>query len=221
MKVTAVAILTLALGGSVVCVRVALADRGTLAAGDQIALSPIPPPPDVDGPPAGAKRTATGLATLTLRRGTGKNRPTKDDSVIVDFTGWTSDGKMFDSSVARGGPARLWVNGTIAGLSEALQLMVIGEKRRLWVPEALGFRPRRHNERPARGPLARPNLRPRRPSVEGRPAVAVPSRHARRRTCSGFRDDRNDVHAQVICNSLVVQGVRLVRIFRPMHFGRI
>ena len=46
---------------------------------------------------------------------------------------------MFDSSVANGQPASFAVNGVIAGWTEGLQMMVEGEKRRLWIPEALAY----------------------------------------------------------------------------------
>ena len=103
----------------------------------------IPPPPDVAAPPKDAKKTASGLATKVLQPGTGKDHPTADDLVKVHYTGWTTDGKMFDSSVVRGAPATFPLNRVIAGWTEGLQLMVVGEKRRLWVPEPLAYQGRR------------------------------------------------------------------------------
>ena len=55
-------------------------------------------PPDVKGPPDDAKRTASGLAYKVLKPGTGTRKPAQWDSVTVHYTGWTTDGKMFDSS---------------------------------------------------------------------------------------------------------------------------
>ena len=100
----------------------------------------IPAPPDVAAPPADATKTASGLATKVLTSTTSKDRPGKDDLVMVDYTGWTTDGKMFDSSVARGKPSTFGVARVIPGFSEGLQLMAIGEKRRLWIPEALAYK---------------------------------------------------------------------------------
>jgi len=100
----------------------------------------IPPPSDVAAPPADAVKTASGLATKVITPGTGSSHPTKDDLVTIDYTGWTTDGKMFDSSIARGKPSTFGVSRVIAGFSEGLQLMVPGEKRRLWVPEALAYK---------------------------------------------------------------------------------
>jgi peptidylprolyl isomerase len=60
--------------------------------------------------------------------------------VRVDYSGWTTDGKMFDSSLTRGEPAEFPLGGVIAGWTEGLQLMVKGEKRRFWIPEALAYK---------------------------------------------------------------------------------
>ena len=91
-------------------------------------------------PPADAVKTASGLATKVLAAGTGKEHPGKDDVVTIHYTGWKTDGSMFDSSVARGKPASFPVARVIAGFSEGLQLMVPGEKRRLWIPEPLAYK---------------------------------------------------------------------------------
>ena len=90
----------------------------------------IPAPPDVAAPPKDAKKSSSGLATKVLQPGTGKEHPTADDLVTVHYTGWTTDGKMFDSSVVRGTPSTFPLNRVIAGWTEGVQLMVIGEKRR-------------------------------------------------------------------------------------------
>jgi peptidylprolyl isomerase len=79
------------------------------------------------------------LASKVLTPGTGSDHPAAVDRVRVHYTGWTTDGNMFDSSVERGEPAEFPLNGVIAGWTEGLQLMVEGEKRRLWIPEALAY----------------------------------------------------------------------------------
>jgi FKBP-type peptidyl-prolyl cis-trans isomerase len=99
----------------------------------------IPAPADVATPPADAKKTASGLATKVLTKGTGKEHPKDADQVKVHYTGWTSDGKMFDSSVARGEPTSFGVTQVIAGWTEALKLMVVGEKRRMWIPAKIAY----------------------------------------------------------------------------------
>src|SRR6059036_2676174 len=110
------------------------------AAAAQTPAGAIPAPADVAAPPADATKTPSGLATKVIKPGSGKDHPTKDDLVTVDYSGWTTDGKMFDSSVARGAPSTFPVNRVIPGFSEALQLMVQGEKRRMWIPEAIAYK---------------------------------------------------------------------------------
>src|SRR6185503_19528184 len=100
----------------------------------------IPAPSDVAAPPADAVKTASGLATKVLAAGSGKEKPGKEDVVTIHYTGWKTDGSMFDSSVARGKPASFPVARVIAGFGEGLQLMVPGEKRRLWIPEPLAYK---------------------------------------------------------------------------------
>lgn len=100
----------------------------------------IPAPPDVAAPPSDAVKTAGGLASKVLTPGTGKEHPAATDLVTVDYTGWTTDGKMFDSSVVRGKPSTFPLDRVIAGWSEGVQLMVKGEKRRLWIPESLAYK---------------------------------------------------------------------------------
>jgi peptidylprolyl isomerase len=111
-----------------------------LTASAQTAPAQIPAPSDVAAPPADATKTPSGLVTMVITPGTGKVHPAKEDVVTVDYTGWTSDGKMFDSSVARGKPSTFLVGQVIPGFSEGIQLMVTGETRRLWVPESLAYK---------------------------------------------------------------------------------
>lgn len=103
------------------------------------AASAIPAPADVAAPPADAKKTASGLVTKVIKAGNGKDHPGPEDSVKVHYTGWTKDGKMFDSSLSRGEPTSFKVNQVIKGWTEGLQLMSSGEKRRLWIPGALAY----------------------------------------------------------------------------------
>ena len=59
--------------------------------------------------------------------------------VTVHYTGWTTDGKMFDSSLTRGAPSTFPVDKVIPGWSEGIKLMVEGEKARFWIPERLAY----------------------------------------------------------------------------------
>src|SRR5438552_3463174 len=104
------------------------------------AQTTIPAPPDVAAPPADAKKTASGLSYKVLSKGTGARHPTATSQVTVHYTGWTTDGKMFDSSVVKGEPITFALNGVIAGWTEGVQLMVEGEKRRFWIPQNLAYK---------------------------------------------------------------------------------
>jgi peptidylprolyl isomerase len=101
--------------------------------------SALPPPPDVAAAPADAIRTPSGLASKVLTPGKGKVHPGPDDRVKADYTGWTPDGHMVDSSVVHGAPITFPLTAVIPGWTEGLQLMVVGEKRRLWIPSALAY----------------------------------------------------------------------------------
>jgi len=106
-----------------------------------VTIKVVPPPPDVSAPPADAVTSSTGLASKVITAGSGGDHPSASDLVVVDFTGWTAkDGKMFDSTVSRGRPFTFRVNGVIAGFAEALQLMIRGETRRVWIPENLAYK---------------------------------------------------------------------------------
>jgi peptidylprolyl isomerase len=112
-----------------------------------------PVPDDVKAAPANAKKTASGLAYRVLTPGTGTAHPTGTSNVTVQYSGWTPDGKMFDSSITRGQPARFRLDGVIKGWTEGVQLMTKGEKARFWIPGALAY-----GDKPARpgapaGPL--------------------------------------------------------------------
>jgi peptidylprolyl isomerase len=96
-------------------------------------------PTDVKAAPAEAQKTKSGLASVVLKPGTGSVHPAKSSNVTVHYSGWTTDGKMFDSSVVRGTPATFPLDKVIAGWTEGLQLMVPGESRRFWIPEKLAY----------------------------------------------------------------------------------
>jgi FKBP-type peptidyl-prolyl cis-trans isomerase len=99
----------------------------------------IPAPPDVAAAPADASVTASGLASKVLQAGNSNVRPTATSTVRVHYSGWTTDGEMFDSSVARGEEIEFRLNQVISGWTEGVQLMVVGEKRRFWIPGALAY----------------------------------------------------------------------------------
>ncbi|WP_197482816.1 FKBP-type peptidyl-prolyl cis-trans isomerase, partial [Oleiphilus sp. HI0128] len=69
----------------------------------------------------------------------GEAHPTANDKVKVHYHGTLTDGTVFDSSVARGQPISFGLNQVIKGWTEGLQLMVVGEKTRLFIPSELGY----------------------------------------------------------------------------------
>ena len=107
----------------------------------EVKESPTAAPPDVAAPPADAKKTRSGLAYKVLKEGTSAEKPTSSRSrVTVHYTGWTTDGKMFDSSVTRGAPATFGLDQVIPGWTEGVQLMSVGEKTRFWIPQDLAYK---------------------------------------------------------------------------------
>lgn len=108
--------------------------------------------PNVLGDPrVPVQRTALGLAYCILQEGPPGTVPGASDTVRVHYTGWTVDGEMFDSSVERGEPLELPLDGVIRGWTEGLRLMTPGDKARLWIPGNLGYGRREPGE-PAGAP---------------------------------------------------------------------
>ena len=86
----------------------------------------------------GVVTTASGLQYTVLKEGTGA-KPALTDKVKVHYHGTLIDGRVFDSSVDRGQPIELTVNGVIPGWTEALQLMSVGSKWKLFIPSNLAY----------------------------------------------------------------------------------
>ena len=86
----------------------------------------------------GVKVTASGLQYKVIKSGTGPS-PKMTDVVKVHYHGTLIDGTVFDSSVRRNTPATFPVNGVIPGWTEALQLMKVGDKWKLFIPAKLAY----------------------------------------------------------------------------------
>lgn len=97
---------------------------------------------------AGVKTTASGLQYIVEKEGTGAS-PKKEDVVKVHYKGTLTNGEQFDSSYDRGQPAEFPVGGVIPGWTEALQLMKVGGKAKLFIPPELAY-----------GPSGRPGIPP-------------------------------------------------------------
>lgn len=120
---TAVLLVALAMGGCKV---------------KESAESGVPAPPDVAAPPADAIKTPSGLAYKVITVGLGSIHPDRTNTVKVHYTGWTTDGKMFESTIGSD-PAAFPVGQVVPGWTEMLQLMVVGEKVRVWIPANLAY----------------------------------------------------------------------------------
>jgi len=104
-------------------------------------------PPDVAAPPADATGTASGLYYKVIKPGTGTRHPAARDSVTVHYSGWTTAGQLFDSTVVKGAPVTLDLTNVIRGWTEGLQLMVEGERTRFWIPEKAAYKGERGKPR--------------------------------------------------------------------------
>ena len=87
----------------------------------------------------GVVSTSSGLQYLVLHEGSGAVHPKASDRVKVHYHGTLIDGTVFDSSVDRGEAISFGLNQVIKGWTEGLQLMVVGEKARLFIPSNLAY----------------------------------------------------------------------------------
>lgn len=86
----------------------------------------------------GIKTTDSGIQYEILKEGNGK-KPRATDQVKVHYEGKLIDGQIFDSSVKRGEPTTFGLNQVIPGWTEALQLMPVGSKYRIFIPSELAY----------------------------------------------------------------------------------
>ena len=142
MRLSRVVALLLVTGlvGLAACSKPASEAPAANAGASAAAPASVPAPPDVAAVPADAVKTASGLASKVIKPGTGTIHPTAASTVKVHYSGWLTTGEMFDSSVVRGETIEFPLNGVIVGWTEGVQLMVIGEKRRFWIPESLAYK---------------------------------------------------------------------------------
>ena len=87
----------------------------------------------------GVKTTASGMQYLVLTEGQGTEHPAARSKVTVHYHGTLLDGSVFDSSVERGQPIDFGLNQVIPGWTEGVQLMVVGEKTRFFIPSKLAY----------------------------------------------------------------------------------
>lgn len=86
----------------------------------------------------GVKTTASGLQYQVIKEGSGP-KPKATDTVKVDYVGTLLDGTVFDSSIERKEPAVFQVGQVIPGWAEAVQMMTVGSKYKVWIPSELAY----------------------------------------------------------------------------------
>jgi FKBP-type peptidyl-prolyl cis-trans isomerase len=102
-----------------------------------------PPPADVSAPPADAERDANGVARKILARGTGTEHASVDKTYVeLRYSGWERNGRQFEGTGAAEASRRFDPRELVEGLQLELPRMVVGDKRRVWIPAALAYGPR-------------------------------------------------------------------------------
>jgi peptidylprolyl isomerase len=87
----------------------------------------------------GVKETDSGLQYLVLQNGDGEQRPSASSTVKVHYHGTLIDGTVFDSSVDRGEAISFPLDRVIKGWTEGVQLMVVGDKFKFFIPAELAY----------------------------------------------------------------------------------
>ena len=105
-----------------------------------------PIPVDLKAPPASATKLESGVSYRRIKQGSGTEHPSSKTQMLLDFSGWTRNGDLIESTVMAGHPASFELISALRGWREVLQLMVAGDKVRIWIPAAVPF-----GEKPRRG----------------------------------------------------------------------
>ena len=100
---------------------------------------PLQTPSDLAAPPADAARTPSGIFYRVLKQGPGGPKPTLASTVEIHYSGWTTYGQLFDSSVQRDVRAVFPLDKLILGWQQGVPLMSRGDTFRFWIPGSLGY----------------------------------------------------------------------------------
>jgi len=115
---------------------------------DLVEILRAPPVPgDLRAPPGTARRSEGGVAMVLLEKGQG-DVPSAASRLKLHFSGWTSDGRLIESTRMAGQPAVYTLADAPPGWRDALEQMVVGDVARLWIPaeRAYGATPRRRGQ---------------------------------------------------------------------------
>jgi peptidylprolyl isomerase len=127
MKSLAAAVFLVLAAGSLACRKAESGPLGTIA------------PVDVAGPPPEASHTSTGLAYRVLTSGTGGRHPGPASRVVVNYTGWTTDGTIIDGAPVGSPPVTIQLRDAMPGWQEGVHMMSVGDKWRFWIPAPLAY----------------------------------------------------------------------------------
>ena len=109
-----------------------------------------PTPTSLKAAPRGAQRLPSGLAIQVRAAGAGDAHPTEMSRVMLNLSGWTAAGVLYESTAMSGRPVIYVVRDLMPGLREAIEQLVVGEKARVWIPAALAYGEKpRHRSLPA------------------------------------------------------------------------
>jgi hypothetical protein len=90
-------------------------------------------------PPARAKRRPSGVAIEILKKGRGQSHPDAESRMTLELSGWPSGGVLFQSTTMGGQPVDYAMGDLPAGVREALEQLVVGDRARIWTPAVLGY----------------------------------------------------------------------------------
>jgi peptidylprolyl isomerase len=115
---------------------------------DEIIAAP-PTPRALKAPPARARKLPSGVAIEIFKKGTGQVHPARPAHALVQLAGWTTDGVLFESTAMTGHAASYGLDELIPGLAQALPLLVVGDRARVWIPAALAYGDKSRRGQPA------------------------------------------------------------------------
>jgi FKBP-type peptidyl-prolyl cis-trans isomerase len=102
-------------------------------------ISAPPTPPQIQTPSVRAKKRPSGVAIERLKKGHGQDHPRAESQMTLELAGWTSTGVLFESTVMGGRTINYSMGDLPAGLREALQQLVVGDRARIWIPADLAY----------------------------------------------------------------------------------